>query len=260
MGRLWKLAGRRALVCVAACLAAGVPARAQSSADAVALGDSAYARRNAAGALAQYLRAVAADSLDYLALHRASRTAVDLAEREAKGRGADTLLAMAQRYAEAAIRVRPNDAEGHFALARAFGRRALSVGTMDRIKFSKVVRTEALAALSHDSTHAGALHVLGMWHAEVMRVNGLARAFARTFLGADVFSLANWNDAQRLLAAAVRVDPGRIVHQLDLAGILADRGKVQEARDLYAAIGRAPLIEPNDDLYKRQAADRLGKL
>jgi hypothetical protein len=36
-----------------------------------------------------------------------------------------------------------------------------------------------------------------------MRVNGVARTFARTFLGGEVFGLANWNDAQRYLELAV---------------------------------------------------------
>ena len=140
------------------------------------------------------------------------------------------------------------------------GRRALSVGSKERIQFSKIIRAEALAALKADSNHAGALHVLGMWNAEVMRVNGLARVFARTFLGADVFSLASWDEAQRLLEASVQHDPNRIVHRLDLAGIYADRGDKTRARELYTWIASAPLVDPNDDLYKRQAAERAKKL
>lgn len=227
---------------------------------ALATADSAYARRDVPRALAGYLAAVAADSANYMALWKASRAEVDLAEAAQKGPAMDSLLTSAQRHAEAAIRVRPADAEGHFSLARALGRRALSVGTMDRIRYSKIIRAEALEALKYDSLHAGALHVLGMWNAEIMRVNGFARAFARTFLGAQVFGLASWDEAQRLLEEAVRVDPTRIVHRLDLAGIYADRGERDKARALYEGIAAAPITEPNDDLYKRQAAERLRRL
>jgi len=238
--------------------ARGVPAG--SAAAALAAADSAYARRDVPGALASYLAAIAADSANYVALWKASRAEVDLAEAARRGPAMDSLLMSAQRHAEAAIQLRPTDAEGHFALARALGRRALSVGTMDRIRYAKVIRAEALEALKYDSIHAGALHVLGMWHAEIMRVNGLARAFARTFLGAQVFGLASWDEAQRLLEEAVRVDPNRIVHRLDLAGIYADRGERDKARALYESIATAPITEPNDDLYKRQAAERLRRL
>lgn len=240
-------------------LTAGAPAAAQAAADHMASGDSAYARRDVRTARAHFLQAITADQRNYEALWKASRAEVDIAEAAGGGAALDSLIDAARAHAQAAIAIRPNDAEGHFSFARAVGRKALAVGVMDRIRYSKIVLAEARAALAADSTHAGALHVLGMWHAEVMRVNGFARAFARTFLGAGLFGEASWDDAQRLLEASARRDPGRIVHRLDLAGIYADRGLKAKARELYEGIGTAPVVEPNDDLYKRQAAERLRK-
>ena len=227
--------------------------------DRVTQGDREYAERRGQSALDQYLSALALDPKHYEALWKASRVEVDLAENMAAGSAQDAIMTSARQHAEAAVAVSPNDAEGHFSLARALGRKALSVGTMDRIRYSKLVRNEALEALRIDSTHAGALHVLGMWHAEIRRVNGLARTFARTFLGAGVFSLASWDEAQRLLEASVRHDPNRIVHHLDLAGIYADRGAKDKAAEQYELIARAPVREMNDPLYKAQAAVRLKK-
>lgn len=234
--------------------------RAQSAAQHIALGDAEYDQRKPVDARAHFLQAIAADPRNYEALWKAARVETDLAETSKAGVAMDTLISAARTHAEAAIQVRPNDAEGHFSLARTIGRKALSVGTMDRIRYSKIVRSEALEALRFDSTHAGAMHVLGMWNAEIMRVNGLARAFARTFLGAQVFALANWDDAQRLLEAAVKQDPRRIVHRLDLGAIYADRDNAAAAREQYEWIATAPIVEPNDDLYKKQAAERLRKL
>lgn len=236
-------------------------------AGAIAAGDSAYELRDAKSALVCFRMAVTAatdteqaDPRLFRALCRASRTEVDLAEPLSRGRARDTLLLAATVHAEAAIRIRPNAAEGHFALARALGRRALSMGTMDRIRYARIVRDEALAALAHDSTHAGAMDVLGVWNAEIMRVNGLARSFARKFLGAEVFALASWAEAERLLEAAVRLEPGRIVHRLDLANVYAGRGDWARAREQYEWIAAAPAVEPNDDMYKREAAERLRDL
>ena len=45
------------------------------------------------------------------------------------------------------------------------------------------------------------MHVMGMWNAEVMRLNGMSRFMAKNFLGGRVFESANWNDAQRYLGA-----------------------------------------------------------
>lgn len=235
-------------------------AHAQTPSQLVTQGDAAYGQRNAKVARGLFLQAIAIEPRNYEALWKASRVEVDLAEVAARGASMDSLMEAARSHAQAAIVARPRDAEGHFSLARAVGRKALSVGTMDRIRFSKIVYAEALEALSYDSTHAGALHVLGMWNAEIMRVNGLARAFAKTFLGAQVFAKANWDEAQRLLEAAVKHDPTRMVHRLDLAGIYTDRGDKAKAKEQYDWIALAPIVEMNDDLYKRQAAERLRKL
>jgi tetratricopeptide (TPR) repeat protein len=233
---------------------------AQSAADHIALGDKAYAERQAVAALDQYKIALTIDSKNYEALCKASRTEIDLAEQLEKSAAHDSLQASAQRHAEQAIAVKPHDADGHFALARALGRKALSLGTMDRIRYAKLIRLEALEALKYDSLHSGALHVLGSWNAEVMRVNGLERAFAKKFLGAEVFAQASWDEAQRLLEKAVRLDPERLVHRLDLAGVYADRGNKVKAREQYNFILAAPVRELNDPIYKKKAADRLKKL
>jgi tetratricopeptide (TPR) repeat protein len=254
MGTRWRM------VAVFAVALAAARAGAQSASEHIARGDRAYADRQAQAALDEYRLALSIEPGNYEALCKTSRTEVDLAEGLDPGPSHDSLQASAQRHAEAAIAVKPADAGGHFALARALGRKALSLGTMDRIRYAKRIRLEALEALKYDSLHPGALHVLGSWNAEIMRVNGLERAFARHFLGAGVFGQASWNEAQRLMEEAVRVDPDRLVHHLDLGAIYADRGNKLKAREQFELIIRAPVREFNDPLYKKKAADRLKNL
>ncbi len=254
----WKMAAL--LSCSVVAFAAGPQAGAQTASERIALGDRAYADRQAKAALDQYRLALSIEPKNYEALCKASRTEVDLAEGLDKGPAHDSLQTAAQRHAETAVAVNPRNAEGHFALARALGRQALSLGTMERIKYAKMIRLEALEALKYDSLHAGALHVMGSWNAEIMRVNGLERAFAKRFLGAEVFGQASWNEAQRLLEKAVQIDPDRLVHHLDLGAIYADRGNKAKAREQFNFVLAAPLREYNDPLYKKKAADRLRKL
>ncbi len=251
----WRMAG---LLAVA--FAAGPRAGAQTASERIAQGDRAYADLQARTALDQYRLALSIEPKSYEALCKASRVEVDLAEGLDAGPEHDSLQASAQRHAETAIAVNPRNAEGHFALARALGRKALSLGTMDRIRYAKMIRQEALAALRYDSLHAGAIHVMGSWNAEIMRVNGFERAFAKRFLGAEVFGEANWDAAQRLMEKAVRLDPDRLVHHLDLGSIYADRGDKAGAREQFQLVIRAPLRQFNDPLYKKKAADRLKKL
>ena len=251
----WRMTGLAAMA-----FAAGPHAGAQTASERIALGDRAYADRQAKTALDQYRLALSLEPKNYEALCKASRTELDLAEGLDFGPVRDSLLAGAQRHAETAIAVKPHDADGHFSLARVFGRRANGLGTMDRIRYAKTIRLEALEALKYDSLHSGALHVLGSWNAEVMRVNGVERAFAKKFLGAEVFNQASWDEAQRLLEKAVRLDPNRLVHHLDLGAVYADRGYKTRAREQYLFILAAPVREYNDPVFKKKAADRLKKL
>jgi len=158
------------------------------------------------------------------------------------------------------VAAQARDAEGHYLLARATGRAAQAVGVRERIRFGGVVRDKALAALAINPNHAGALHILGMWHAEILRLGGVQRFVARQFLGGAVFSEASWDQAQRLLERAVAAEPARIVHHVDLGVILKDRGDTAGARAQFDWIARAPAIEFNDAHFQQQAATERRKM
>jgi len=204
--------------------------------------------------------APAADTTSYAWLVHAAHDAVDRGEFDPSTDERDSLYKRAEDYARRAVAANPNDAEGHFELARAIGRRALTMGARDRVKFAGVVHDEATAALKANPRHAGALHVLGMWNAEVMRLNGLTRMIAKNLLGGKTFGEASWDNAQRDLEEAVAIEPNRITHRLDLAGVYADRDAKDKAIEQYEWIARAPVTDPNDAHYKDEAASRLRAL
>lgn len=226
----------------------------------VVQGDRESAARRSAAALALFERAVAADGRHAPALWRAAREAVDLGEVEIDAQKRSVLYARAVTHARRAVEFAPTEAEARFQLARAVGRTALTLGPRDRVKFATEVRDHALEALRLDARHAGALHVLGVWHAEVMRLNGFTRAMARTFLGGKVFESASWAEAVRHLEESVRIEPTRLVHRLDLARIYRDMGRRADARASYEAALRSPLIDANDEYYRQSAEAELRRL
>lgn len=235
-------------------------AHGQSAGDHIAAGDRDHAARNAQGALAHYEAALALDSMNSDALIKAAYEAVDLGEFTENPEQRASLFRSGEHYARRAVAANPRSAEAHFQLARALGRTALSVGVRDRIKYGTEVHDEALAALALDARHAGALHVMGMWNAEVMRLNAFSRLIAKRFLGGKVFNEASWDNAQRYLEEAVAADPNRIVHRLDLGGVYADRHETAKAREQLEWIGRAPVSDYNDPHYKAEAERRLRDL
>ena len=241
-------------------LLAAAPARAQDVAAIIAQGERARAALDGTAALAAFERGVALAPGNYAVLWRASREAGELGEIAPAGAQRDTLYARAIRWAQAAVEAEPAGADGQAMLAVALGRSALAMGVRERVRLASDVREAALAALRTDPDHAAALHVLGAWHAEIMRLPAFARFTARTFLGGRIFESASWAEAQRLLERAVATDPGRITHRLNLARIYRDTRQPERARATCEAVTAMPVVEYHDARYKRECAALVAAL
>jgi hypothetical protein len=245
---------------VAACVLFASRAGAQSAAEHIALGDRAYASLDAVSAFNHYVEALKLDIGNYEANWKAARSAIDRATYDESGETQAKYFAVAETYARAAVAAKPGDAAGHFALARALGERALSVGIRQRVRYATDIRAQALECLKADPKHAGCLHVMGVWNAEVMRLNGLARMVAKNILGGRVFSEASWADAKEYIDEAIASEPNRIVHYTDAAAIYRDLGDKAKARALYQTALNLPIADYNDRHYKAQAQEALRKL
>lgn len=232
---------------------------AQTTSEHVALGDRDYAAFAGADALKHYEQAISLDPRNYDAYWKASRSAVDIGDG-ADARRRTTLFASAEQYARKAIALNPAGAEGHFALARALGKTALSQSARGRVKFATEIRSQALECLKIAPSHAGCLHVMGMWNAEVMRLNSVTRLIAKNILGGRVFGAASWKEAVRYMEASVRSEPDRIVHHLDLGAVYADVGEKTKARIEYETLLRLQESDMNDAAYKAQARAALSRL
>lgn len=224
----------------------------------VALGDREYTARNLISALQHYEAAVALDSMLTEALWKGSNAATDLGEFNDAERA--SYYAKGEQLARLAVKSNPNSSEAHFVLAKALGRVALSKGKREKVKYAREVHDEVGAALRLDQTNAGALHVLGMWNAEIMRLNRVERWAAKNLLGGGVLGEASWDNAQQYLERSVAIEPNRITHRLDLAGVYADRGETEKAREQYETIARLPVTDYNDPRYKQIAEERLRSL
>jgi tetratricopeptide (TPR) repeat protein len=259
---LTKISPRRLLATAAVLVFGALPARAvaQSAGDHIALGDRAHAAMDAPAALQHYEAAIKAEPKNYEALWKATREAVDVGEFNPDPKERDRLYSLAELYARRAVDANPSDAEGHFHLARALGRKALSLGSRDRVKYAGDVRAQALEALKLDPKSAGAQHIMGMWNYNIMKLSGVTRFMAKTFLGGKVFDSANWDDAQRYMEESVANEPNRLVHHLDLARVYAARGMKDKARAAYEATINGKPTEYNDKQYQAEAAKELAAL
>jgi tetratricopeptide (TPR) repeat protein len=250
---------------IALCLVAVRPDAlgAQTASDHVAMGVAAEEAHDPKTALQHYEAALEQDSANYAANWRAALTLLDVGEQLAptgKSRSRDSLYAVAVRYANRAVAADSSGGDGHFALAASTGRLALDMGKKERIRRAEVIRREALRTIELNPKHDGAYHILGRWNAEIMRLSGFNRFFAKTFLGGGIFGQASWSRAVANMEKAVELDPGRIYHHLELARIYVDRDRIKDAQAQLRAVDSLPNREVMDSVYKRQGAELTRRL
>ena len=258
------------------------PAAAQLSvAEHLALGDSARAGLQSEQALGHYQAAVEAieravgtqleqiagvtppDPLYHEALWKAAREIADVAKQllgDSLKQRRDSLYSQGRSWAEAAIRVDSTEANGHFALALVLGRLSRTRGGKERVKFAKIIYDEAARAIQIDPGHDGACHIVGVWHAEVKRLSGFTRFFAKTLFGAGFMDRANWDSSVVYMERAAALNPPHIYHRLELAGVYLDVDSIAKAAEQLQAIEGLPVGDPMDPYYKRLAAAALADI
>jgi tetratricopeptide (TPR) repeat protein len=237
------------------------PATAQHAPDHISLGVAATEARDLPGALRHFEAALARNSSSYEANWRAAMTLGLLGDPYPMGKKSavrDSLYARAERYARRAVRSNPAGAEGHVALAASLGRAAILVGPEEKVRRAGLIREEALRALAINPRQDEAHHILGRWNAEVVRLPGVSRFFAKHFLGARVFDQASWQRAIHHMEQAVRLAPTRIGHRLALADIYVDAKQPRRAENQLRVVDSLPVREAMDTNYKQQGATLRG--
>lgn len=239
------------------------PLAAQTVADHVRLGVQAVDQRDLQAARQHFAEALAMDSMDYEANWRGSDNLVDIGKETpdtVASPARDSLYHVAEAWARRAVAVNPNGADGHFALAQAVGRASLTMGKRDRVRRAAEIRSEALRAIELDPKHDGAYHVLGRWNAEIMRLSGIQRFFAKSFLGGAVFNQASWANAFQYMEKAVALRPDYIYHHLDLAEMYIDQERYADARTQLQQVESLPVGDAADPRYKTEGQALLAKI
>jgi len=253
----------RVLRCLPILVLAALPLAAQSAAEHIARGDSANPLMHPDVALRHYQAALALDSLNFEANWKAAKAVSDVAKQllgDSTKDQRDSLYSIGRGYAERALRVDSTRAEGHYAVALVLGRLSRTRGGKERVRFARIIFDEATRAVAIDSTLDAAYHILGAWHAEVKRLSGFTRFFAKTLYGAGFMNRANWPDAVKNLERAVALNPRNIYHRLELAEVFEDLDQYSKAREQLEIIATLPITDVMDPHHKQEAAALLAEI
>jgi tetratricopeptide (TPR) repeat protein len=244
-------------------LALSSPAHAQDVAESIRLAVEAQRARDPATALAYLETALAVEPQNYEANWRAAEALMDIGKQtpdSVKSAERDSIYARSERLARVAVEANPEGPEGYFVLSASIGRASLTKSSKERVKRAAEIRSAALRAIELDSLNHKAYHVMGRWNAEIMRLSGFQRFFAKTFLGGKIFNAASWDSAVVYMDKALAISPENIYHHLDLAEIYIDRGRYSEARIHLNQVESLPVVDVMDPVYKERAASLLGKI
>lgn len=225
----------------------------------IAHADSLHDALQPISALIELKAMLASDPGSYAALWRAAEAEVDIAkqikgEHESSRKLRDSVYEVAADYARRAIAADSMGADGHFTLALALGELSRTRGGKERVQFARTIYDEAARAIALDSLQDGAEHILGAWHAEVMRLSGVQRFFAKLLFGAGFMDRASWDSAVVHLQRAVAIRPDYLFHRLELARVYVDLERWAEADEQLAVIPTLPDTDVLDKQHRAEAA------
>ena len=238
-------------------------ALAQTAAELIARGDSAHESLDPASALEHYRAAHLTEPRDYEAIWKFARSQIDVAKQlthDSTEARRDSLYGVAVAMAEGAVYLDSMDAEGHAILASAVGRLSRTKSGRERVRYGREIYEEAARAIELNPDHDGAHHIIGAWHAEVRRLSGITRFFAKTFMGGGFMDMASRDSAVAHLTRATEIKPDDVFHHLELAEILIDLDRYAEARRELQIVLELPVADVSDPTHKETAAALLEEI
>jgi tetratricopeptide (TPR) repeat protein len=234
-------------------------AGAQHPAEPLAAGEAAYARGDLAGARAAWLSALHGRPRDSGALWRLARVEAELA-RTAEGEYERRLTAAAVEHAGAAIRVAPDSALGHLALAEALQVQSRREGPRTRLALARQIKAEADRAIALAPRLARAYHVRGIWNRAQATRGWWDRLMGRTVRGGAPRG-ASLENAVQDFQRAIELEPRDVSHHLELGRTLAKLDRKAEARRaLETAMTLPPTSSPFDGAWHAEARELLARL
>lgn len=168
-------------------------------------------------------------------------------------------LRRAEAYAREAMALRSGALEPRYLVGAAMGLRVVHESTREKLRMAAEIRAHADTVLLADPAHAGALHLLGQLNAAGMRLGGVARFLARTLMGGDVLRDASWARAEAAFRGALNREPDNPAHAYELAMLLIDTGRPDEAREHLQAIADTTGDDPRIAHFRRKAQEALAK-
>lgn len=168
------------------------------------------------------------------------------------------LLDRATATAQTAVQLNRTNAHARVTLAVCHGQRALLSGTRERLRLSRLMKSELDQAIALDPEAAMAWHLLGRWEFETASLSGFTRTLAGIVYGN--VPEGSMQRAKTALEQAVELEPNRIIHRVELARVCLELDQPTSARQHLESALKQPVSEPADKEARAKAKALLKDL
>ncbi|OAI57378.1 hypothetical protein AYO49_02105 [Verrucomicrobiaceae bacterium SCGC AG-212-N21] len=164
----------------------------------------------------------------------------------------------ALEYGKRAASMAPQNSDAQLSCAISYGKMLPLMGKRDQVSWSRLIKEGAERAIKLDERNDLAWHILGRWHHNVANVGTVTRALASMIY--EKLPDASNEDAVRCLEHAIRVNPNRLMHYIELGRTYADMGNETEARRYLERGLSMPCVDKDDPGMKAAGREALQAL
>ncbi|MEX2403671.1 MAG: hypothetical protein WD625_06025 [Balneolales bacterium] len=155
---------------------------------------------------------------------------------------------LAESYAERALEHHPDKDESHYVYSIALGRIADKSSARNRVKAAKAIKEHGEKALELNPEHAGAWHLLAVWHHNAANLNFAERTAVRLLGGLPD---ASNEKAEEAFNKAIALDDETIIFYRDFARFYDEVGKKQKAEQmLNKVVTLEPKVEGDEKILE----------
>ncbi len=178
----------------------------------------------------------------------------DLSSNADKLASARTALA----YAERAVKAAPGESDPYLSVAIVWGKMSYLLSNREKVEASKKIKDAAEKAVRLNPQDDYAWHMLGRWHQAVSDMSTLTRGVAQMVYGS--IPAASNEEAVKCFKKAIALNPGRLVHYVELGRTYAQMGRKDEAKAEITKGLAMPNKEKDDPETKARGKAALAKL
>jgi len=165
---------------------------------------------------------------------------------------------MAVSYGKKAAALAPNDSDAQLSTAISYGKMVPYLSTKEQMASSRIIKEGADKAIKLNGRNDLAWHISGRWHRNLAEIGTVKRALAAIVYGK--LPEATHQEACDCFETAVKINPNRVIHHIELGRTYAEMGRNEEARKCIEKGLSLPSTEKDDEEAKERGRETLAGL